>query len=84
MVLADDVCDRLPERGLIVGIKLSEPLDDEGVLDGGDDGLDGRSLEQSRGFSVQHGDFPDSLSWPRLAGDGHDDEIGPLAMIDLA
>ena len=46
--LTDDLTDGVSERLLIFGRKLAEASDDEHLLDCGDDGLDGRGLDEAR------------------------------------
>ncbi|SRR5258708_35588510 len=79
-VLADDLRNRCSERLLIRLIEFAELLDDEGVLDDGDDRLDARWLEQPRSLPVSDlhrrggtGDThrapsaPHARGWQRLA-----------------
>lgn len=76
MILADDLRNRCSERLLIMLIESAEPLDDEGVLDGGDDRLDARRLEQSRSLPVSDLHLSEGCARSHLTGHCHDDPIG--------
>ena len=56
--LPDNPADRFLERPAVSLRELAECLDDEFLIEGGDDRLDGGRLEQSCGLPVLHDDSP--------------------------
>ena len=50
--LADDIGDGVSECLLIFGCKLAEAADDKCLLNGGDDGFDGRWLDEACGLPI--------------------------------
>lgn len=68
---------------MVIGVKCAELADDQAGLDGGEQGLDDGRPEQAGGLPVHDCDLADGGCGADLAGDGHQDEVGPLALIRL-
>ena len=79
----------LPQHGgqhlvqavLIVGVKRAELPGDQAGLDGGAQGLDDRWLEQAGRLPMYDGRFAHRGHRADLASDGHQDQVGPLAVM---
>jgi hypothetical protein len=80
---AEDVCEYLSEPGLVIGVKGAEVADDQAGLNGGEQGLDDGRLEQASGLPAHDGDLANGGRGSDLAGDGHQDQVGALALVSL-
>jgi len=69
------------ERALIRIGEPPERADEQRLFDGGDDRVDGRGFQEARGLPILACDFADGMYRTHLAGDSHDDQVGPLLMI---
>ena len=59
--LSEGVGDSLAEGGLVAGAERAELTDDERLLEGGEDWLDGGGLDEAGGLPLAEPD----LSWSR-------------------
>ena len=68
---------------LIVSVERAELAEHEVGLDGCEQGFDDGRLEQPGGLPVHDCDLAHGGCGANLAGDGHQDEVRPLALIRL-
>jgi len=64
-------------------VKGAELVEYQVGFDGREQRLDDRRLEQAGLLPVQDSDLANGGRRPHLAGDGHQDQVGPLAVIRL-
>jgi len=79
-----DLAEDLAEGGAVFLGEPSELAQHEAPLDGGDDGLEDRGAKQPGLLPLRDGRLTEGRLRPRLAGDGEDDEIRPLAVVGVA
>ena len=68
--------DRATQRGLIAWVKRSEFANDQDLFERGEDRLHGGPFQKARRLLVRQPDLAQSRSRSKLAGDGHNDDIG--------
>lgn len=73
----------LVKRPPIVGSEDAEPANDQMRLDGGDGRFDDRWFQQSGRSPFYDSRLTDSGPGPNLAGDGHENDVGPFAFVCL-
>jgi hypothetical protein len=61
--------------------EAAEGFSHQALLEGGEDGLDDEGLEEPRGLPVPQGTLAEGRWRAHLAGDGHEDQIGPLGVV---
>lgn len=82
--LAEENLDRVAQTLLVAWGEAPQGFADEGAIEGGEHRLDGRGLEQTRALPVLHDDLAEVPTAADLAGDGHQDQIAPRAVIGEA
>jgi hypothetical protein len=80
---ADQLRDGDSEGGLIARGELPEGFDDERLIEGSENGLDGRGHQQFGGLPVLHQHIAEGAA-ALLTGDGHQDQIASGAVIGAA
>lgn len=82
--LSEQRLDALAQALLIGGAEAAEGFAHQGLLEGGEHGLDGRGLEQPRTLPVLDDDLAELPAPAYLAGDRHEDQIAPGAVVGEA
>lgn len=84
MWLPEERLDALTQTLLVSGREPAEGFADERALEGGEHGLDGRGLEQSRALPVLEDDLAELCAPAQLARDRHEDQVAPGAVVGEA
>lgn len=79
--LPEDCADGAAKGFLVFGLEAPEAADDEGRVDGGDDGFDDRRFDEAGRLPVGDLHFTEGGGGPCLAGYCHDDQIAPATVI---
>ena len=67
--------------GAIGLVEAAEGFTHEALVEGGEDGLDGGDLQEFSCLPVLHDDLAERGRRAHLAGDGHQDQIGPFGVV---
>jgi hypothetical protein len=81
---AQDLSQQGAQSAPIFLLEPPELAEHEAVLDGGEHGLEHGRPEQACLLPLRDGRLADAGGGPRLAGDGQDDQVRPLAVVDAA
>lgn len=80
----EDGLDDFAQRLLILSFEPAEDFADDGFLGGEDHRLEDGRFQESGTLPVLDEGLAESERGPDLAGDGHQDHVGPLALIGAA